>query len=166
MGVSQTIRCGSCGASLDTGKPRLTAGEVAELYATKLPHREGCTRNTSGPGEPSNAFIRPGASGESEIVGACHPEDGVTVLINTTGKLGSDMRLECRKCGRVVAGLGYHMRGDVPTLVVTGRPPAPGSLEAALVGPPTPAAVAHAAIGTRPNRKQRRADRRRKGGSN
>jgi hypothetical protein len=164
--VEQVVRCRACGASIDTGKPVITAGELGEL-AHQLAHLPTCARkNTPQPADPppdTNAYIRPydGGEGEAEIVGKCHPEEGVTVLANTCGTLGSDILLECRGCGRSVAAFGYRMDKGVPSLVVDGRPPPRKSLRATLCGPVKPTVAVNAAA--QPTRWQRAKKRRKRG---
>jgi len=108
--TGSTLSCTACGASLETGERTLLAGELAEL-SLQLVHRTGCTRtvraNDGGPALDTNSVVRRyGETEDSEVVGACHPREGVNVRLSTTQGW---VVLECRACRAEVATVSYRL---------------------------------------------------------
>jgi hypothetical protein len=107
--TGSTLSCTACGASLEMGERETTLGEVGER-SLELVHRTGCTRavraDDGGPALDTNSVVRRyGETEDSEVVGACHPHEGVHVRLSPHGWIA----LECRGCGTPVAVVSYRM---------------------------------------------------------
>lgn len=108
--AGSTLSCTACGASLETGKRTVLTGEVREL-SLQLVHRVGCTRTVrtddGGPALDTNSVVRRyGETEDSEVVGKCHPHEGVHVRLSVASGW---IVLECRGCGAEVAKVSYSM---------------------------------------------------------